>query len=78
VREAVTYKVCNFVDKAVQQIQAPSNDSRIQLYDFFKKQLADKSWKTNQRFPKAGLNEELDQLILRLKFKRSADLSALW
>jgi hypothetical protein len=78
VREAVTYVVCDLVDKVVQQIEPPTNERRIQMYDFFKERLADKSWKTNQRFPKAGSNEELDQLIQRLKFKRRTDASALW
>jgi hypothetical protein len=78
VREAVTYVVCDLVDKVVQQIQPPTNERRIQMYAFFAKQLADKSWKPNQRLPKAGSNEKLDQLILRLKFKRRAEISALW
>ncbi len=37
VREAVTYVVCDLVDKAVQKIQPHTNDRRIQMYDFFKK-----------------------------------------
>jgi hypothetical protein len=78
VREAVTYVVSDLVDKVVQQSQPPANERRVQMYDFFSKRLADKSWKSNKRFPKAGSNKELDQLISRLKFKRRTDASALW
>jgi hypothetical protein len=78
VREAVTYVVCDLVDKVVEKIQPPNNERRIQMFDFFARRLADKSWKTNKRFPKVGSNKELDQLILRLKFKRRTDASALW
>jgi hypothetical protein len=78
VREAVTYVVCDLVDKVVQRSQPTAEERRIQIYDFFTKRLADKSWKSNQRFPKAGSNKELDQLITRLKFKRRTDASALW
>jgi hypothetical protein len=70
VRKAVTYVVCDLVDKVIQQSQPPANERCIQMYDLFPKQLADKYWKSNKQFPKAGSNEELDQLITRLKLKR--------
>jgi hypothetical protein len=78
VREAVTYVVAGMVDKVIEQVHPPSNERRILMFDFFAKRLADKSWKQNKRFPKAGSNKELDRLILRLKFKRRTDASALW
>jgi hypothetical protein len=43
IREAVTYVVCDLVDKVVQKMQHHTNDSRIQMYNFFKEGLADKS-----------------------------------
>ncbi len=46
--EAVTYVVCDLVDKVVKKIQPPNNERRIQLFDFFAKRLADESWKTNK------------------------------
>jgi hypothetical protein len=42
VREAVTYGVCDLVDKVIQKMQLPTTDRRIQMYSFFKKRLCDK------------------------------------
>jgi hypothetical protein len=67
VREVVAHTIFDLVDEAVQGIEPPAKEKRVEMHSFFTKRLAgDPPWRTTQRLPKVGMDKELDLLIKTL------------